>query len=93
VREREAKRDFEGAFNLAEEEASRLRSGAARLAQEVEEAERRQEEAEAAKGRAEAQLDDALDAAEAMQTKLASSEALLSDAKQRLWETAGADMR
>jgi len=30
---------------------------------------------------------------EAMQTKLASSEALLSDAKLRLRETAGADLR
>ena len=28
-----------------------------------------------------------------MQTKLASSEALLADAKHRLWETAGADLR
>ncbi|KAJ1480639.1 hypothetical protein T484DRAFT_1900772, partial [Baffinella frigidus] len=50
VREAQAKKDFEGAFNLAQEEAARLRSGSARLAQEVEEATERQEEAEAAKG-------------------------------------------
>lgn len=29
----------------------------------------------------------------AMQSKLAASDALLSDARQRLWETAGADLR